>query len=369
MDAVSATEPRSWPPRSLDPRRRHGRRLRAARGRRAGLARDARRPPTRTARSTRPRAAIWPGSRQIPAGLEAKVVDGDLRMWLQVRAERDGGRPRLPRRPVPALLARGRAGQPELVDVLPQPGPGRAVPTDLTAADAAELAPVSGGHDYEWHDGRLHALATIALAPGGHVRRPLDGPGPRRRRACRDRRRALATPTTRRSSGSGRSWSRSPACWRDCACAAAELDLRIARGLAISGADRDRRSPPPACSCTAGRRLRRPAVVLAVMLAFVGWGVSGAWCAAATDGSVLPDRPRGAVGGASLIGMLLHGFVLIALPRVRDRAPGGRGLSGGGRGPAPAGVPPGRASDPDRSRAAPRPRSAGERGGVSEEPA
>ena len=29
---------------------------------------------------------------------------------------------------------------------------------------------VTTAHDYSWHDGRLHALATVALAPGAVVR-------------------------------------------------------------------------------------------------------------------------------------------------------------------------------------------------------
>ena len=44
---------------------------------------------------------------RAPGGLEAKVVDGDLRMWLQGPGEADRDRPRLPGCAVSAVLARG----------------------------------------------------------------------------------------------------------------------------------------------------------------------------------------------------------------------------------------------------------------------
>jgi hypothetical protein len=39
-------------------------------------------------------------------------------------------------------------------------------PTNLTASTPPDWHRVSGGHEYGWHDGRLHALATVALTPG-----------------------------------------------------------------------------------------------------------------------------------------------------------------------------------------------------------
>ena len=59
--------------------------------------------------------------------------------------------------------------------------PAELVPSGLTSRTAPRWQQVSGGHSYEWHDGRLHALATIARAPGatfvGRWRVPvrLDG--------------------------------------------------------------------------------------------------------------------------------------------------------------------------------------------------
>jgi hypothetical protein len=39
-------------------------------------------------------------------------------------------------------------------------------PANLTARAPPSWHGVSGGHAYEWHDGRLHALASVALVPG-----------------------------------------------------------------------------------------------------------------------------------------------------------------------------------------------------------
>jgi hypothetical protein len=39
-------------------------------------------------------------------------------------------------------------------------------PANLTASTPPTWHRVSGGHEYGWHDGRLHALATVALTPG-----------------------------------------------------------------------------------------------------------------------------------------------------------------------------------------------------------
>jgi hypothetical protein len=45
-------------------------------------------------------------------------------------------------------------------------------PPNLSPDTAPSWQRVSGGHDYGWHDGRLHALATVALVPGASYRWP-----------------------------------------------------------------------------------------------------------------------------------------------------------------------------------------------------
>ncbi len=104
---------------------------------------------------------------ELPGGLDAKVVDGDVRMWLQVP-------------PSETLVVLDYRGAPYLrfsragVDVnqnssmyyLNQTPIAETPPSNLTAATPPSWHHVSGGHHYLWHDGRLHALATVALSPG-----------------------------------------------------------------------------------------------------------------------------------------------------------------------------------------------------------
>lgn len=113
-----------------------------------------------------------------PAGLEAKVVDGDQLMWLQVsRAET-----------VVVLDYRGapylrfsRAGveinhNSSMYYLNQSPYPATA-PLRLGPRTPPDWYRVTDAHAYRWHEGRLHALATVALAPGasfvGHWRVPL----------------------------------------------------------------------------------------------------------------------------------------------------------------------------------------------------
>jgi hypothetical protein len=103
----------------------------------------------------------------VPTGVAAKVVDGYVRMWLRVS----------PRLTVEVLdyrhapyLRFSRSGVQvnlnstmyylNLTPVAETP------PADLRPGTPPHWLSVSSGHDYEWHDGRLQALATVALAPG-----------------------------------------------------------------------------------------------------------------------------------------------------------------------------------------------------------
>jgi hypothetical protein len=104
---------------------------------------------------------------QLPAGLDAKTVDGDQRMWLRVPAAQ-------------TLIVLDYRGAPYLrfsptgVEVnhnsemyyLNQTPVAETPPNNLTANTPPDWHRVSGGHEYGWHDGRLHALATVALTPG-----------------------------------------------------------------------------------------------------------------------------------------------------------------------------------------------------------
>ena len=104
---------------------------------------------------------------QLPAGLEAKVVDGDLRMWLRVPSSQT----------VVILDYRGAPYlrfSPKGVEVNHNSSMYYLNETPVAQTPPANLSPtalpswhrVTGGHAYEWHDGRLHALAAVALRPG-----------------------------------------------------------------------------------------------------------------------------------------------------------------------------------------------------------
>ena len=109
------------------------------------------------------RAAI----RALPPGLQAKVVDGYVRMWLRVP-----GRDTLvvlDYRSAPYLRftrAGVQVNENSEMYYLNQTPSAWAVPSGLTRTTRPHWLAVSGGHDYEWHDGRLQALASIALPSG-----------------------------------------------------------------------------------------------------------------------------------------------------------------------------------------------------------
>jgi hypothetical protein len=103
---------------------------------------------------------------QLPAGVEAKVIDGDQRLWLRVPASDSlivvdyRGAP---------YLRFGRAGvavnQNSAMYYFNQ-NPAEVPPPNVGPRTAPHWSPVSSGHSYSWHDGRLHALATVAAPPG-----------------------------------------------------------------------------------------------------------------------------------------------------------------------------------------------------------
>jgi hypothetical protein len=113
----------------------------------------------------------------VPAGIEAKVIDGDQRMWLKVVPVRTvvvldyRGAPYL------RFSASGVAVNHNSEMYYLNQTPAEAVPSNLTPRTPPHWSGVSDSHDYSWHDGRLHALATVARAPGssfaGQWRIPL----------------------------------------------------------------------------------------------------------------------------------------------------------------------------------------------------
>jgi hypothetical protein len=98
--------------------------------------------------------------------VQARVIDGDLRVWMRVR-------------PSVRLEVLDYTGAPYLrfshhgVEVNEHAAayylnltPVQTPPAGLTAKTPPRWLRVSAGHEYGWHDGRLSALAATALAPG-----------------------------------------------------------------------------------------------------------------------------------------------------------------------------------------------------------
>ncbi len=102
-----------------------------------------------------------------PRGVDAQVVDGYLTLWMRVAS----------RLTVTVLDYRGvpwvrydhsgvwinRNSEEYYLSQVPVP---ETPPSSLSAATPRHWVLVSSGHTYMWRDGRLHALASIALIPG-----------------------------------------------------------------------------------------------------------------------------------------------------------------------------------------------------------
>lgn len=103
---------------------------------------------------------------RTPAGVQARVIDGDLRMWMRVAPWQTlevldySGAPyvRFSRSGVEV----NRNSAIYYLNLIPVEVP----PQGLTAKTKPSWKKVSSGHEYGWHDGRLAALAATVLAPG-----------------------------------------------------------------------------------------------------------------------------------------------------------------------------------------------------------
>jgi hypothetical protein len=101
----------------------------------------------------------------VPLGLQAKAVDGDQLMWLNARGlvvvvfDYKGA-------PYLRFSRSGVAVNHNSAMYYLNQNPAQAPPSGLTQATLPRWQRVTGSHEYAWHDGRLHALATVALPPG-----------------------------------------------------------------------------------------------------------------------------------------------------------------------------------------------------------
>jgi hypothetical protein len=104
--------------------------------------------------------------KHVPAGMSAQVVDGDLRLWLQVPSGSTVFV--LDYQGVPYLRFRdGRvwANENSQMYYLDQTQP-ETPPPGLKRTAPRHWLQVGSGVSYQWHDGRLHAFALEAIAPG-----------------------------------------------------------------------------------------------------------------------------------------------------------------------------------------------------------
>jgi hypothetical protein len=257
---------------------------------------------------------------RVPAGLDAKVVNGDLRLWMRVPEGMTvvvmdyRGAPYL--RFSRSGVQVNESSSMYYLNQTPVPA---TPPTSLSASTPPHWKQVSSAHAYNWHDGRLHALATIALSPGtkyvGRWSIPLRIDG-------------------RRAAISGRVWHRANpsivwfwpiivllacvlAAWRS---RRAALDARLARllgvaallGTGVAGIARELYGRPTVSAFHI--------VVVAAILAFAFWGIR----------QVLVGRPGylsffvislvALWEGVELIPTLTHGYTLTAVPAFVARA-------------------------------------------------
>jgi len=102
----------------------------------------------------------------VPGGVEANVVDADQRMWLRVAPAVTvvvldyRGAPYL--RFSPAGVAVNQNSAMYYLNQTPAEVP----PANLVRTTRTDWHQLTGGHEYGWHDGRLHALASVARLPG-----------------------------------------------------------------------------------------------------------------------------------------------------------------------------------------------------------
>lgn len=256
----------------------------------------------------------------VPAGLEAKVVDGDLRMWMSVP----------PSKTVVVVDYRGapylrflRSGvwvnQNSAMYYLNQTPVAETPPSNLGPHTPPHWELVSTGHDYNWHDGRLHALATVAHSPGasyvGEWKLPL----------LVDGRLDPITGGLWYAAGPSVVWFWPIAVLVLCVLAAwrvrsRDLDRRTARALSV----------PALAAITAaglGHELHgRPTVsvgqliVLSILLIFVAWASLRVVWRRAGYFTYFLVALAAILEGAETVPTLVNGFILMAVPAFVARA-------------------------------------------------
>ena len=249
-----------------------------------------------------------------PAGLDAKVVDGYVRIWLRVPARDTLVVPDYRGAP---YLRFNRAGvqvnrNSEMYYLNQTPSPW-AVPSGLSRTTPPHWLAASAGHDYEWHDGRLQALASVAVAAGtsyvGRWTIPIDLDG----------RHAAISGGLWHAGSPSIAWFWALAVLLLCFLAAwrvqsPALDRRLAGILGVTAL------VALSVACLARELHGRPGVSifqeveLVLVLAFAVWQLQRLLSARASWFSSLLIALVALWQGLDLVPTLLNGYVLVELP-------------------------------------------------------
>ncbi len=255
--------------------------------------------------------------RSAPAGLDARVVDGDQKLWLRtspgltvVVLDYEGAQ----------YLRFSRSGvsvNRHSAMYYLNHNPAEVPPSGLTRATRPHWTPASSARDYVWHDGRLHALASVAISPGtsfvGNWRIPL----------LIDGRPAAISGRLRHADDPSIVWFWPIVVVLACVLAAARLrrpglDRLLARilgvaallALAVGGIGQELYGHP-----TVGAS---QLAIVAILGVFSAWALLGAL--RATYFALLATAFAALWIGSLLVPTLVHGFVLTAMPAFLARA-------------------------------------------------
>jgi hypothetical protein len=264
----------------------------------------------------------------VPVGLQAKAIDGDLRLWMRAAPSLNvyvidyRGAPYLHFERAGVFVNRNSSMY--FLNQIPPVTPS----TDLGPATRPDWHRVTAGHTYLWHDGRLHAGATQARLPGARfagdwlVPLRVDGAA------------AAIRGGLYYAPGPSPVWFWPVAVVLGCVLAGVRLrrpalDLRLARicgGIALTGF----------VVASIGHQLHgRPGVSTGNVLALVVELVAAAiavWLLFARDPRWLVLAAVAALTlwqGVSLIAALEDGWVLLALPAFVGRTAVAACLAGG----------------------------------------
>jgi len=104
--------------------------------------------------------------REVPAGVKARIVDGDQRLWLRVQPGRTVTVLGFQGEPYLRFSSAGvEVNERSLAFYLNRSRP-RAIPHGLDALASPDWHRVASGPSYSWHEDRLHSLAAAARRPG-----------------------------------------------------------------------------------------------------------------------------------------------------------------------------------------------------------